>query len=422
MGAATLYTKLMRKLIFILLLLPFVVRGQQNIITIPGKLKINIVPDTVAAGDYLVTIDSSGNIKKIAKYFLTFSNGLSQSGSNVVLGGTLSQNTTISSNGFEFYINQLNPANNIFNFQYNGSTVGFINTFGNMYLSAVGASSNPNDAVITLNPGGVIAARNRADAVPVMRIKNNNIASTGDILELQNVYRSVFTASVQGGIMHAPMVVSNTGSAIAYDMSGGLIPTANNDVLTGLVIRPTFGTSKISTLDSLVGGSGYPNGTFISNLSGGTGKLASISGTVSGGVITGFSLVNAGINYTNGDVLTIVILNSMGVPTGSGGTVTVSGVTSYTGIVKQALLTEGRDVFDQDYSSTSGSLDKMPKSYIDTHISGVSLSTVSQGLQLAPKMTTTQKNAISGPQESWVVYDTTLHAYYFYNGTSWTSL
>ena len=64
----------------------------------------------------------------------------------------------------------------------------------------------------------------------------------------------------------------------------------------------------------LVGGSGYPNGSFVSNLTGGTGKLASINVTVAGGVVTGFSLANGGINYTNGDVLTIVILNSMGVP------------------------------------------------------------------------------------------------------------
>lgn len=416
------FTNIYAKYVVVLCLLCGVAHAQTNTTTIPGKLKIKLVPNTVVSGDSLVTIDASGNIKKTAKYALTFNNGLTLSGTNAALGGSLSQTTTISSNGFEFYINQVNPANNILNYQFNGTTVGFINTFGNMYLNGIGAISNVNDASITLGAGGLIMARSQSDATPVIRVKNNNIASTGDILDIQNIYRTVLFASVQGGIIHIPMVVSGSGSAIAFDMKGGLIPTANNDVLTGMVIEPTFGTSVINTLGSLVGGSGYPNGTFISNLTGGTGKLASITGTVSGGVVTSFSLANAGINYTNGDVLTIVVLNSMGVPTGSGGTVTVSAVTSYTGIVKNALQTNGLDVYDVDYSSTYTTRTKVDKGYSDTHISGVSLSSTTTAPIIAPKMTTTQKNAISSPVEGMVVYDTTLHIYQFWNASAWTNL
>ena len=194
--------------------------GQANTTTIPGKLKVLIVPHTpLYPGDSLVTIDPAGNIKKTFKYALTFNNGLTLTGSNTQLGGSLTQATTISSNGFELFINQINPANNILNYQFNGTTVGFINTFGNMYLSAVGASSNPNDAVITLNASGIIAARNQADNVAVMRVKNNNIGSTGDILDIQNIFRTVLFTSVQGGIIHAPMVSSSAGvgSCVRYD-------------------------------------------------------------------------------------------------------------------------------------------------------------------------------------------------------------
>jgi len=40
---------------------------------------------------------------------------------------------------------------------------------------------------------------------------------------------------------------------------------------------------------------------------------------------------------------------------------------------------------------------------------------------LPPRMTTTQKNAIASPATGLVVYDTTLNALNFYNGTSWSS-
>ncbi len=43
-----------------------------------------------------------------------------------------------------------------------------------------------------------------------------------------------------------------------------------------------------------------------------------------------------------------------------------------------------------------------------------------QGL-LPPRMTTTQKNAISSPAEGLVVHDSTLHTPWFYNGSAWTA-
>lgn len=40
---------------------------------------------------------------------------------------------------------------------------------------------------------------------------------------------------------------------------------------------------------------------------------------------------------------------------------------------------------------------------------------------LLPRMTQTQKNAITGPINGEVVYDTTLSKYYYYNGTTWSA-
>jgi hypothetical protein len=41
---------------------------------------------------------------------------------------------------------------------------------------------------------------------------------------------------------------------------------------------------------------------------------------------------------------------------------------------------------------------------------------------LFPRMTTTQKNAISSPATGLQVYDTTLNQMSYYNGTTWTNI
>lgn len=46
------------------------------------------------------------------------------------------------------------------------------------------------------------------------------------------------------------------------------------------------------------------------------------------------------------------------------------------------------------------------------------VSSTTQGV-LLPRMTTTQKNAISSPTEGLEVYDLTLHQKSYYNGTTW---
>lgn len=49
------------------------------------------------------------------------------------------------------------------------------------------------------------------------------------------------------------------------------------------------------------------------------------------------------------------------------------------------------------------------------------LGSTTQGV-LIPRMTTTQKNAISSPAEGLQVYDLTLHALCLFNGTSWLTV
>jgi hypothetical protein len=57
---------------------------------------------------------------------------------------------------------------------------------------------------------------------------------------------------------------------------------------------------------------------------------------------------------------------------------------------------------------------------IDVASAKLTVSSTTQGF-LPPVMTTTQKNAIASPAEGLIVYDTVLHNWYGYNGTSWVA-
>lgn len=411
----------MKRLLYILFLLPLFCFGQNTTTVIPGSLRVVKVPNTIVVGDSLVTIDPSGNIKKTFKYAITLNNGLTLTGTNGQLGGTLIQNTLINTGGFNLSFNNGTAGGaNVLQLQSFGSNVTTFDVAGNMHANGVAMLSSPLNGLVDLSGSKVSVIRNTANSASVFAVVNANTGSTGNIIDLRNPAYAVWSLGWDGSIMHKPISNSVAGLAMGYSMVGALKPTANGDLLVGMDLHPAFGASTITTVGSLVGGSGYPDGTHLSNVSGGTGQQAVIQVVVSSGVVTSASVVDGGVNYVNSDVLGIVITDSSGNPIGSGGSVTVTGVANYSGLTNYALRTWGLDVYDQEYNYTS--LSKITKNYADTHIQGVSLSTVTQGLQLAPKMSTTQKNAIVSPVEGWVVYDTTLHVYQFWNNSAWTNL
>lgn len=90
-----------------------------------------------------------------------------------------------------------------------------------------------------------------------------------------------------------------------------------------------LGPGSISTLTSLVGGTGYTNGTYTGvPLTGGSGTTALATIVVSGGLVTSVSInstgTNAGINYLANDVLSASAASIGG--TGSGFTITVQAI------------------------------------------------------------------------------------------------
>ena len=89
-------------------------------------------------------------------------------------------------------------------------------------------------------------------------------------------------------------------------------------------VEINHGAGVVTELDatSLIGGSGYTNGTYINvPLTGGTGSGITANIVVSGGVVTTVGLVAAGIRYSEGDILSCSNTNVGG--TGSGFFITV---------------------------------------------------------------------------------------------------
>lgn len=64
------FTNIYAKLLIVGFLLCGVSHAQTNKTTIPGKLRILVVPNPVAAGDSVLTIDTSGNVKKTFGLFI----------------------------------------------------------------------------------------------------------------------------------------------------------------------------------------------------------------------------------------------------------------------------------------------------------------------------------------------------------------
>jgi hypothetical protein len=137
---------------------------------------------------------------------------------------------------------------------------------------------------------------------------------------------TTFSAKVSFG--GTSLAVAGIGTAINYNAT--VQATANNDSLFGLDLTATTfdaatGGGSIVSFSSLVGGSGYVNGTYNSvPLTGGSGTGATVQIVVSGGGVTGILVTisqGVGNGYKVGDVLSASNTNLGG--SGSGFSVTL---------------------------------------------------------------------------------------------------
>ena len=98
-------------------------------------------------------------------------------------------------------------------------------------------------------------------------------------------------------------------------------PCAPTQAVLNIGVTPHTSGGIALAIDTLVGGTGYANGTYNVGVTGGSGSGAIIEVTVAGGIVTAAVLLDGGFGYTNNDILTLVGGNS-------DATVTVDGVSA----------------------------------------------------------------------------------------------
>jgi len=222
-------------------------------------------------------------------------------------------------------------------------------------------------------------------------------------------------------------IIHSVGSVTATSLIGRgnylnntLVASANNDVLVGLDVQPTFSVgaftgvtrygirtnSEITTQTFRTAGG---NTIYFNSTSGTFGADGTLSLIGFGGVIIGFpssasrsgivvSGSPAGIGFYNNAVEVARIFNggnfSIGTTTDAGYKLDINGTARIQGKLSVGTPTQASAVME----ITSTTLGFLP-----------------------PRMTTTQKNAITSPATGLQVYDTTLNVISLYNGTNWVN-
>ncbi len=363
------FTNIYAKLVVVLLLWSGVCYGQATTTTIPGKLRVKVVPNSPAVGDSVLTIGTTGDVKKI----VTPGGGGSAVGvngntgtTNIGWGGTFSGDITETLGGNKLILSQ-GATGNFLQFNRLGTQVGVISNTGQYFGSGLSNNSTGNNAQISTAASGIFINRNIADSKTVVSIQNFHPSSTGDVVRISGASGGIWMGIGYNGLL-------NKGSYIPASAGFGrgslemdvLQPTANGDLLVAKDIRPVFGTSIVSGYNTLVGGSGYGTGTYNVTLTGGTGSGATVTLTASAGAITGIAILNPGVNYTVGDVLGAVVTDAQGNVIGTGFSIRVASITSYTGVQNIALRTYGLDNYDQEYTYAANS--KVSKTYVDGRV------------------------------------------------------
>ena len=153
---------------------------------------------------------------------------------------------------------------------------------------------------------------------------------------------------ITSGLVNTTSLVGGTGYVLAntqITLSGGggngviITPTIGSGIITALTITnagsgyfntPTITiTSGITGTTSIVGGSGYTNGTFNLGISGGGGSGCTGTFTIAGNILSSITITNAGTGYTSAPTLSFP--NAGG--TGASATATLGTGASATAVV-----------------------------------------------------------------------------------------
>jgi hypothetical protein len=208
-------------------------------------------------------------------------------------------------------------------------------------------------------------------------------------------------------------VVFDTDSGLQYSFQSGYIniPTPINSItaLTGDVTATGPGSAVATIANGVVT----------------TAKLANAA--VTAAKLAAASVTPASISVTSTDDFTfprdvtvirnLIVdgsLNTNTIVNVGGGTINLQAFSGYVGILNSTRWIFGADLQSPGAVTIGAAVANDPSAILD-------IQSTTQGV-LPPRMTTTQRNAISAPAEGLIVYDLTLHSLYEYNGSSWVSL
>jgi hypothetical protein len=257
---------------------------------------------------------------------VTITNG----GSNYVIGNTLSCAAATIGNG----VNTLNS----------GSLAGGSNYTSGTYtnVSLTGGSGSGAKATIVVTVGAVTSVTLTARGVGYTA--GNTLSAAAS--DLGGVTNGIATfGAITGGSAYTNGTYTNipltggagTGATANITVSGNAVTAitinakGNNYAVSNTLSCDPLSIGKgINTLGTISGGSGYTNGTYSGvSLIGGTGSGATANITVSGGKVTSVTIVNRGVGYIAGNLMSA---NSSSIGgTGSGFSVPVSTVYNSTG-------------------------------------------------------------------------------------------
>jgi len=266
-----------------------------------------------------------------------------------------------------------------------GANINLSDGAGNIKARVIGATGNfligsTTDAGFRLDVNGTARVQGEANVSFLSLGGNTAVNNSGTTM--------ILGASGGWAGVRVPRYFETTGSISAASaiargtfLNQTLVATANNDVLVGLEINPTF-----------------TNGAF-------TGVKNNWINLVG----------NASINFTNqlylkrGDV---DVLFASSAETQLKTVSSSAPLKFFVGSTSQ---------YAQFFASTGNLLLQNGGTFTDIASARLAVNSTTQGF-LPPRMTTTQKNAIASPATGLMVYDTTLNLISVYNGTMWISL
>lgn len=223
---------------------------------------------------------------------------------------------TVTTNGFAFNIN---------------GNLHLITSNAQCFVDILNNISNTNQLQISSGGQSVFrASLSGVDSITVGNIFTNKLNLHGGIIE--------------SGLNYAPS--SNIASSMW--LNGIVTPKANGDTTVQLRVDYKGYTGQpVTSFDnaSLVGGSGYTNGTYTNIplaptiLSGEYNPPLLVNLTVSGGAVTSVTLVNGGVSHTIGEVYSVFSSRIGG--TGSGFNITCLTIGAYTGLTQRAVRVRG---------------------------------------------------------------------------------